>query len=162
MNQIEVNPLLFRKQTLDYLKKEGVHVQAYRGLMQGPKAWAHPLIQQVCKETGKSPTQVLGRFLVQQEISHVPKATTLERIKENKDLFSFELSADQMERLSGLTTDVAIQNFKDLYIKCIWRDTPQEGDPWPGERTLKLPLSCAHLPNVIYAIVRRSALAAHV
>jgi len=135
-NQIEVNPLLFRKKTLDYFKQEGIHIQAYRGLAQGPKAWDNPAIQEVCKDTGKKASQVLGRFLVQQGISHVPKTSTAERMNENKDIFSFELSAAQMEKLSNLTTDAAVENFKNLYIKCIWRDTPQAGSPWPSERTL--------------------------
>jgi diketogulonate reductase-like aldo/keto reductase len=136
MNQIEVNPLLFRKKTVNYCKQNGVHVQAYRGLMQGAKAWSNAAVQEVCKETGKTPAQVLGRFLVQQGISHVPKASSTDRMKENSALFTFELSPEQMEKLSNLTTDEALETFKNLYIKCIWRDTPQAGDPWPSERTL--------------------------
>lgn len=136
MNQIEVNPLLFRKTTLNYCKEQGIHIQAYRGLLQGPKAWDNAVVQEICKETGKSPPQVLGRFLVQQGISHVPKSSNPERMRENKDLFSFELSGEQMEKLSNLTPASALETFKNLYIKCIWRDTPQAGDPWPSERTL--------------------------
>jgi len=138
-NQIEVNPLLFRKKTIDFFTQEGVHIQSYRGLMQGPawgKPWDHPVLQEVCNELGRSPPQVLGRFLVQQGISHVPKTSTPERMSQNADIFSFELSAKQMELLSGLTTPEAIDNYKQLYIKCIWRDTPEAGGPLPGERTL--------------------------
>jgi len=135
LNQIEVNPFLFRKKTLDFFEKEGVHVQAYRGLAQGPKAWAHPVVEEVCKETGKSAPQVLGRFLIQQGISHVPKSSTLERMQENKDLFGFELTAEQIGKLGALTQPAAIENFKELLTKCIWRDTPQAGDPLPGGRT---------------------------
>merc|ERR1711871_1670785 len=115
---------------------EGIHIQAYRGIMQGAKAWQHPTIQDVCRATGRPPSQVLGRFLVQQGISHVPKASTPERMKENRDIFTFQLSAEQMERLSNLTTDDALKNFANLYVKCIWRDPPQAGDPWPSARTL--------------------------
>jgi len=135
-NQIEVNPLLFRKKTIDFFTKEGVHIQSYRGLMNGPKAWEHPVLQEICQELGRPAPQVLGRFLVQQGISHVPKASAPERMAENADLFSFDLSAKQLESLSGLTTPEALENFKQLYIKCIWRDTPEAGGPLPGERTL--------------------------
>merc|ERR1712232_257812 len=105
-------------------------IQAYRGLAQAGKCWEDPVIQEVCKEIGRTPAQVLGRFLVQQGISHVPKASVPERQKENRDVFSFELSAEQMDKLSSLTNDAALETFKNLYIKCIWRDTPQAGDPW--------------------------------
>jgi len=134
-NQIEVNPCLFRKKTIDFFTQEGVHIQAYRGLMNGTKAWEQPVLQEVCKELGRTAPQVLGRFLVQQGISHVPKASTPARMAENADFFSFDLSAKQLEALSGLTKPEALDTFKQLYTKCIWRDTPEAGGPLPGERT---------------------------
>eukprot|EP00444_Apocalathium_aciculiferum_P030258 CAMPEP_0183439290 /NCGR_PEP_ID=MMETSP0370-20130417/77917_1 /TAXON_ID=268820 /ORGANISM="Peridinium aciculiferum, Strain PAER-2" /LENGTH=568 /DNA_ID=CAMNT_0025627709 /DNA_START=66 /DNA_END=1769 /DNA_ORIENTATION=+ len=144
MNQIEVNPLLFRKKTIGFFKQEGVHVQSYRGLMNGPKAWEHPAVKEVSTEIGRTPSQVLGRFLVQQGISHVPKASAASRMAQNAEVFGFELSAAQMEKLSGLTTPEALENFKALYAKCIWRDTPQAGDPLLGERTLAEPAVNLH------------------
>lgn len=135
LNQIEVNPLLFRKKTLEYFKQQGIHIQSYRGLLQGTKGWQNEVLQDVCKETGKSPAQVLGRFLVQQGISHVPKASTRERMKQNRDIFSFGLTDEQIERLSNLTTDCALETFKKHYTTGIWRDTPHAGDALPSERT---------------------------
>lgn len=138
LNQFEVNPLLFRRKTIDYCRSEGVHVQAYRGIMQSPPkaAAAVPELQRVCEETGRAASQVLGRFLVQQGISHLPKASSSERMKENADIFSFQLTAAQMESLSGLTTPAALDAFKQLYTKCIWRDTPEAGSALQGDRTL--------------------------
>jgi len=136
-NQIEVNPFLYRRKTVEFFQKEGVHIQAYRGMAQGPKAWSDATVQEICQEVGRTPPQVLGRFLVQQGISHVPKASTPERMLENADIFTFDLTGEQMEKLKGLTTPAALQNFKELYTKCIWRDTPQSGDPCPGHRTIE-------------------------
>lgn len=73
---------------------------------------------------------------MQQGISHVPKASTPERMLENRDLFTFELSKSQVERLSQVPTPEAIENFKKLYTKCIWRDTPEEGGAMVGSMTL--------------------------
>eukprot|EP00929_Paragymnodinium_shiwhaense_P092414 TRINITY_DN52316_c0_g1_i1.p1 TRINITY_DN52316_c0_g1~~TRINITY_DN52316_c0_g1_i1.p1 ORF type:complete len:366 (+),score=104.27 TRINITY_DN52316_c0_g1_i1:48-1145(+) len=136
MNQIEINPLLFRKKTLDFFAKEGVHMQAYRGLMQANKSWEHETIKEIVAEAGKTPAQVLGRFLVQQNISHVPKASSPARMTENMSLFDFELSEAQMAKLSSMTPPDALDNFKALYTKCIWRDTPEAGAALPGDRTL--------------------------
>merc|ERR1719373_703936 len=127
--------MMYRRKTLDFFQKEGVHIQAYRGLMQGPKSWEASELQEVCKETGKSAPQVLGRFLVQQGISHVPKASVPERMVANADVFTFNLSDAQMEKLSGMMKPEALENFKALYTKCIWRDTPETGNPLPGDRT---------------------------
>lgn len=137
LNQFEVNPLLFRKKTIEYFQKEGVHIQSYRGLMQANTSWGHPVLQEVCQATGRSPAQVLGRFLVQQGISHIPKASNAERMRQNMAVFGFALSPAHMEKLSGLTTPEALEAFQKLYTKCIWRDTPQEGSALPQKRTLE-------------------------
>merc|ERR1712228_343453 len=103
----------------------GVHIQAYRGNLQGPQGWSFPALEEISRETGKTAPQVLGRFLVQQGISHIPKASVAERIAENADIFSFSLTDQQMDKLSNLTTKEALEGFKGLYAKCIWRDTPE-------------------------------------
>ena len=43
---------------------------------------------------------------------------------ENMDVFSFELDEADMATLDGKTTDEAIAKFKELYTKCVVRDTP--------------------------------------
>mmetsp|Transcript_88674 Transcript_88674/g.185337 ORF Transcript_88674/g.185337 Transcript_88674/m.185337 type:complete len:549 (-) Transcript_88674:24-1670(-) len=137
LNQFEVNPLLYRKKTIDYFKKEGIVVQSYRGLLAGPSSWDHPAIQEVCSETGRSAPEILGRFLVQLEIGHIPKASATSRMVQNSEIFGFSLSAAQMEKLSNLTTPEALENYKTTYIKCIWRDTPEAGAALPREVTIE-------------------------
>jgi len=137
MNQFEINPLLFRSKTIDFFRKEGVHLQSYRGLMQANTTWDNPVLQEVCAATGKAPAQVLGRFLVQQGISHIPKASKPERMQQNADIFNFSLSEEHMTKLSNLTTPEALQALEKLYTKCIWRDTAEEGSALPAPRTLE-------------------------
>lgn len=50
----------------------------------------------------KTPAQVLLRFLTQKDIVVIPRSTKLEHIRENFDLFDFELTADEMAQLSAL------------------------------------------------------------
>eukprot|EP00927_Polykrikos_kofoidii_P013892 TRINITY_DN16052_c0_g1_i3.p1 TRINITY_DN16052_c0_g1~~TRINITY_DN16052_c0_g1_i3.p1 ORF type:complete len:318 (-),score=68.95 TRINITY_DN16052_c0_g1_i3:104-1057(-) len=137
MNQIEINPLLFRKTTLDFFAREGVHMQAYRGLMKGPSSWDDENIRAICTETGLTPAQVLGRFLVQQGISHVPKASAPGRMADNIKIFDVALSDKHMETLSNMTTPKALEDFKALHTKCIWRDTPESGSDLPGAVTIE-------------------------
>ncbi|MAI30464.1 MAG: hypothetical protein CBE00_00775, partial [Planctomycetaceae bacterium TMED240] len=80
-------------------------------------------LQKVCSETGKAPSQVLGRWLVQHGFSHVPKASAMERTSMNIAL-DFELSEAQMAALNDLTTDKQVQSYKSAYLKGIVRDTP--------------------------------------
>ena len=48
----------------------------------------------------KTPAQILLKFLIQRGISVIPKASSPERMLENKDLFDFELTFDEISRLS--------------------------------------------------------------
>ena len=50
----------------------------------------------------KTPAQVLLRFLTQKDIVVIPRSTKLEHIRENFDLFDFELTTDEMAQLSAL------------------------------------------------------------
>ena len=61
-----------------------------------------PLVISIGKKHGVSPAQVALRWLVQQNISIVTAAETPEYIKEDMDLFSFELTAPEMEALAAL------------------------------------------------------------
>ena len=63
INQIEVNPFLYRKKTIEWCQKAGIRVQAYRALRDG-KAFEHPTILAVAAKHGKTAAQVLGRWLV--------------------------------------------------------------------------------------------------
>ena len=50
----------------------------------------------------KTPAQILLRFLTQKDIIVIPRSTNPEHIRENFDLFDFELTADEMAQLSAL------------------------------------------------------------
>ena len=54
INQIEVNPFLYRKQTIDFFQAQGVTIQAYRSLFagQGKKALDHPLVTSIAEAHG--------------------------------------------------------------------------------------------------------------
>lgn len=126
INQIEVNPFLFRRRTLAFFEAEGVKIQAYRALRDG-KAFDDATVVELAQKYGRTPAQVLGRFCVQHGFVYIPKSTKLERMRENAAVLDFELSAEDMAKLEGLTTPDAIAKFRDLYRKCVNRDTPNDG-----------------------------------
>lgn len=125
LNQIEINPKMYRQKTLDFFKSEGVHMQAYRGLGNGGLMQNKDIVE-VAERCKRTPSQVLGRWLVQQGISHVPKSEKLERMKENAAIFDFELSDDDCKLLAALTDEASITTFKATYEKCRVRDTPMD------------------------------------
>ena len=109
INQIEVNPFLYRKKTIDFFQAQGVAIQAYRSLFagQGKKALSEPVVTAVASEHGKSPAQVLGRWCVQKGLIYLPKSEKEERMIENATVFDFELTAENMAALDALTWHVA-------------------------------------------------------
>jgi len=126
VNQIEINPFLYRKNTIGFFKEQGVALQSYRSLRDG-KAFDNPVVVAIASKHGRSPAQVLGRWCVQHEFIYIPKSVKEERMRENMQVFDWELDDDDMAKLDALTTDEALQTYRALYDKCVLRDTPDAG-----------------------------------
>jgi len=126
VNQIEINPFLYRKNTIEYFKSEGVVMQSYRSLRDG-KAMDNPTLISLGEKYNKSPAQILGRWCVQHGFVYVPKSVKIERMVENAQVFDFELSEEEMATLDALTTSDAFETFFGLYKKCVNRDTSKDG-----------------------------------
>lgn len=123
INQIEINPFLFRQQTISYGREHGILPMSYRGLCVA-KRLEDSIISKAASELGVSQSQLLGRWLVQQGISHIPKSMKMSRIKENADIFSFTIPDHINKLLNSLTSEESLAIFKDHYIHRITRDTP--------------------------------------
>lgn len=126
VNQIEINPFLYRKNTIEFFQKEGILLQSYRSLRDG-KAFDHPVICKIANKHSKTPAQILGRWCVQKKCVYVPKSVKIERMVENAQVFDFALDDEDMDELDNLTTPEAIENFVQLYRKCVNRDTSKDG-----------------------------------
>jgi len=61
-----------------------------------------PAVLSLAEKYRKTPAQILLRFLTQKDIIVIPRSTNPEHIRENFDLFDFELTADEMAQLSAL------------------------------------------------------------
>ena len=64
----------------------------------------NPTLVEIAKTHGKTAAQIALRYLMQSGVIVIPKAVHEERIKENFDLFDFELTADEMDRLVSMDT----------------------------------------------------------
>jgi diketogulonate reductase-like aldo/keto reductase len=126
VNQIEINPFLYRKNTIQKFAEEGVVMQSYRSLRDG-KAFGDPTLVKIAEAKGKSPAQILGRWCVQKGFVYVPKSVKKERMVENSEVFDFELTEEEMKELDGLTTPEDLDKFAGLYRKCVNRDTSKDG-----------------------------------
>jgi diketogulonate reductase-like aldo/keto reductase len=122
VNQFEINPFLNRRTTIEFMRSRGIHPMSYRGLGVA-KRLDEPVIVEFAKELEVTPAQLLGRWLVQQGICHIPKSMNQIRIIENACVFGFEIPQLIMDRMNNLTTKESLETFREHYIQRITRDT---------------------------------------
>ena len=104
VNQIETNLYCQRSTERSWMDKKQVAHMAYAPLGQGGRneMFAEPRVLALAKKYGKTPAQVLLRFLMQKGIAVIPRSTKPEHIRENFDLFDFALTAGELAQLSAL------------------------------------------------------------
>ena len=107
VNQIELHPSFQQPSTQEASRAAGIAVEAYSPLGQG-KDLDDPAVTAIAERLGVSTGQVVLRWHVQQGTIVIPKSVTPERIAGNLDLFSFELSEEDMAAISALDTDERI------------------------------------------------------
>lgn len=121
-NQIELHPYYPQRELVEYCKREGIVVQAYASLggQDGTKAkWkklggklleSPPVIEASNNLSSVrrpiTPGQVLLRWALQSDVAIIPKTICPVRMRENSELFDFELSNDVMDAISNLGDNV--------------------------------------------------------
>ena len=105
INQIEVHPFYTNKRVIDYCKENGIvvearslftHGDAIQDLMQSD------ILNGIAKEYDKSVPQVIVRWVVQQGLIAIVKSGMPDHIKENIDVFDFELTEKQMSMIDSM------------------------------------------------------------
>ncbi len=99
-NQVEFHPYLFQQDLLEFCRKQRIQLVAYSPLTHG-KRLGDPRLVQIAERHEKSPAQVLIRWSLQNDLVVIPKSSKADRIKENADVFDFELSDLDMKLMSG-------------------------------------------------------------
>ena len=104
VNQIETNLYCQRSTERSWMDKKQVAHMAYAPLGQGNRdeMFQEPAVLSLAEKYRKTPAQILLRFLTQKDIIVIPRSTNPEHIRENFDLFDFELTAAEMAQLSAL------------------------------------------------------------
>lgn len=101
VNQIEYHIGYTQDVTVRYCKERDILVQAWSPIGRG-RMFQDPLILELTEKYQVSAAQLCLRFIVQNGIIPLPKASSMERMKQNQDLFSFEISQEDMYRLLTL------------------------------------------------------------
>ena len=101
VNQVEVHPYLQQDALKAFCEEHQIAVTAWSPLGRGG-VLNDPAILEISQEVGKSAAQVVLRWHLQNDTIIIPKSVTPSRIEENAQIFDFELSAGQMDKLHTL------------------------------------------------------------
>lgn len=101
VDQIELHPTLTDVELRKYLADKDIAVEAWSPLGQG-KILQDPTLIAIGEKYGKTAAQVILRWHLQSDIIAIPKSVHEDRIKENFNVFDFELSAEDMEQINAM------------------------------------------------------------
>lgn len=105
VNLVECNAFYQRKEECEYLKKQNIQMQAWSPLSAGQnRLFENETLIDIAKSHNKTVAQVVLRWLIQRGIVPIVKSSNLNRMKENIDVFDFELSSEEMQMIFALDT----------------------------------------------------------
>ncbi|QQD80801.1 aldo/keto reductase [Bacillus siamensis] len=103
VNQVETHPFYQQKESAAFMKEQGVQHESWAPFAEGRNnMFSNEVLTSIAEKHNKSVAQVVLRWLVQREVVTIPKSVHKERIVENFDIFDFELSLEDIEKISAL------------------------------------------------------------
>jgi 2,5-diketo-D-gluconate reductase A len=103
VNQIQLSPYSTRPDSRAYHAEHGIVTESWSPIgASGSELRNDPTITEIAKVCGKSPTQVVLRWHIQLGLVAIPRSGNPGRIAENIDIFDFELTTEEMDRITAL------------------------------------------------------------
>ncbi len=100
VNQVELHPLLSQQRLRNFCKEKGIQMEAWAPLIRGQ--FNIPVLHKLAQKHGKTPAQIILRWDLQNGIVTIPKSVHDTRIRENANIFDFELSSEDMKEIDTL------------------------------------------------------------
>lgn len=105
VNQVEFHPLFNQKALQAYCESKGIKLMAWSPLMRGGEWLNNADLQSIADQYNKTVAQVIIKWHIQQGRLVIPKSQNDNRIRENFDVFDFELSDEDLAKIDQLNTD---------------------------------------------------------
>ena len=105
INQVEVNPFCQRLVDQEVMMKKNVQIQSWGPFAEGRnELFKNQTLQAIGDQYGKTIAQVVLRWLLERDVISIPKSVQPERIRQNMDIFDFELTQEDMKKIELLDT----------------------------------------------------------
>jgi 2,5-diketo-D-gluconate reductase A len=109
VNQIETHVFYQRAEDHRVMREYGVQHESWSPFAEGRNnMFTDPTLTSIGEAHGKSVGQVVLRWLIQRDVIVIPKSVRPERMRENLDVFDFELTADQMDQIAAMDTGASL------------------------------------------------------
>jgi diketogulonate reductase-like aldo/keto reductase len=102
INQVELHPHLSQEELRAFCRDHEIVVEAWSPLARARILDQEPILKEIAQHHGKTEAQVILRWHLQNEVVIIPKSVHPERIKENADLFDFQLTREEMAKINSL------------------------------------------------------------
>ncbi len=112
VNQIKICPGQSQRKLVEYSKKLGMVVEGYSPLGTGA-IFANEFMKSLSEKYNRSVAQICIRWSLQSGVVPLPKSVTESRIKENLNVFDFELDAEDIEKIANLKCDIKLARNPD-------------------------------------------------
>jgi len=100
-NQIRLSPLHYNRGVVEFCQEREIVVTAYSPLARG-EVFEHQVVRSVAEAVGRTPGQVALRWLLQKGLVVIPKATSEAHLRENLDVFDWELCPEDQARMDAI------------------------------------------------------------
>jgi 2,5-diketo-D-gluconate reductase A len=103
VNQVECHPFFQRVDYQELMRERGVQIESWGPFAEGRNnLFSDPTLSEIGAAHGKSVAQVVLRWLTQRGVAVVQKSVRAERMRENFDVFDFQLSDDEIGRIAAM------------------------------------------------------------
>ena len=107
INQIEIHPGRTQKEMIEYCKRNNIQLVAWGPIMRG-SILTEPLMIDLSNKYNKTISQIALRWHIQNDIIPIPKSSNEDRIKENFNIFDFEISIEDMLKIDTLNRNETV------------------------------------------------------
>ncbi|MGT2775132.1 aldo/keto reductase [Streptococcus hyovaginalis] len=109
VNQVEVHVFHQKQVDQDYLASKGIQIESWGAFAEGKNdVFNNPVLKAIADKYGKTTAQVMLRWQLQRGIVSLSKSANPERVRQNFDIFDFELTDDDMAQIATLNTDTTV------------------------------------------------------
>jgi len=106
VNQVEMHPYYTRDRLLDFSNNHGIKLMGYSPFGRGRLNIINdPVMGEIGEKYGKSGAQVILKWMVQRGVVPLPRASSENRIKQNYDIFDFDLTPEEVKTIDALNGD---------------------------------------------------------